>query len=106
MSEDRVEKAAEGIESSVVSLTARLQSAPEGEAMDAELTARRQGSRISARMNMLYGCTCGGLALTVWVPEDKGEEEGEECMCEVSSATHTTATHSTRPRASSAHTLS
>ena len=37
MSEDRVEKAAEGIESSVVSLTARLQSAPDGEAMVAEL---------------------------------------------------------------------
>ena len=37
MSEDRVEKAAEGIESSVVSLTARLQSAPEGEAMEADL---------------------------------------------------------------------
>jgi len=37
MSDDRVEKAAEGIESSVVSLTARLQSAPEGEAVDAEL---------------------------------------------------------------------
>jgi len=37
MSEDRVEKAAEGIESSVVSLTARLQSAPDGEAMEAEL---------------------------------------------------------------------
>lgn len=37
MSEDRVEKAAEGIESSVVSLTARLQSAPEGEAMDADM---------------------------------------------------------------------
>jgi len=35
MSEDRVEKAAEGIESSVVSLTARLQSAPDGEAMEA-----------------------------------------------------------------------
>ena len=76
-----------------------LDKVQDGEAMDAELTARRQGSRISARMNMLYGCTCGGLALTVWVPEDKGEEEGEECMCEVSSATHTTATHS-----SSAHT--
>ena len=37
MSEDRVEKAAEGIESSVVSLTARLQSAPEGEAVDADI---------------------------------------------------------------------
>ena len=37
MSEDRVEKAAEGIESSVVSLTARLQSTPEGEAMEADL---------------------------------------------------------------------
>ena len=37
MSDDRVEKAAEGIESSVVSLTARLQSAPEGKAVDAEL---------------------------------------------------------------------
>jgi len=37
MSEDRVEKAAEGIESSVVSLTARLQSAPEGETVDADL---------------------------------------------------------------------
>jgi len=37
MSEDRVEKAAEGIESSVVSLTARLQSAPDGEAMEADL---------------------------------------------------------------------
>ena len=37
MSDDRVEKAAEGIESSVVSLTARLQSAPDGEAVDAEL---------------------------------------------------------------------
>ena len=37
MSEDRVEKAAEGIESSVVSLTARLQSAPEGEAIEADL---------------------------------------------------------------------
>ena len=37
MSDDRVEKAAEGIESSVVSLTARLQSAPEDEAVDAEL---------------------------------------------------------------------
>lgn len=37
MSDDRVEKAAEGIESSVVSLTARLQSAPEGKEVDAEL---------------------------------------------------------------------
>ena len=37
MSEDRVKKAAEGIESSVVSLTARLQSTPEGEAMEADL---------------------------------------------------------------------
>jgi len=37
MSEDRVEKAAEGIESSVVSLTARLQTAPDGEAMEADL---------------------------------------------------------------------
>ena len=37
MSEDRVEKAAEGIESSVVSLTARLQSAPEGASMDADM---------------------------------------------------------------------
>ena len=37
MSEDRVEKAAEGIESSVVSLTARLQSSPDGEAMEADL---------------------------------------------------------------------
>ena len=37
MSEDRVEKAAGGIESSVVSLTARLQSAPEGKAVDADM---------------------------------------------------------------------
>ena len=37
MSDNRVEKAAEGIESSVVSLTARLHSAPEGEAVDAEI---------------------------------------------------------------------
>jgi len=37
MSEDRVEKAAEGIESSVVSLTARLQNAPDGKAMEADM---------------------------------------------------------------------
>jgi len=37
MSEDRVEKAAEGIESSVVSLTARLQSSPDGKAMEADM---------------------------------------------------------------------
>jgi len=37
MSEDRVEKAAEGIESSVVSLTARLQSSPEGITIEADL---------------------------------------------------------------------
>jgi len=37
MSEDRVEKAAEGIESSVVSLTARLQSSPEGKTIEADL---------------------------------------------------------------------
>ena len=44
------------------------------EARDAELTARRQGSRISARGNMVYSCTCGGLQeLTVWVHEDEGE---------------------------------
>ena len=37
MSEDRLAKAAEGIESSVESLTARLQSAPDGEVMEADL---------------------------------------------------------------------
>jgi len=37
MSDDRVEKAADGIESSVVSLTARLHSEPEGETVEAEL---------------------------------------------------------------------
>lgn len=37
MSKDRVEKAAEGIEAEVVSLTARLQSSPGGEAMEQEL---------------------------------------------------------------------
>ena len=37
MSKDRVEKAAEGIEAEVVSLTARLQSSPDGEAMEQEL---------------------------------------------------------------------
>ncbi|WP_034387032.1 SMC-Scp complex subunit ScpB [Hellea balneolensis] len=37
MSEDRVEKAADGIESSVVSLTARLHSSPDGETIEADL---------------------------------------------------------------------
>lgn len=37
MSDDRVEKAADGIESSVVSLTARLHSEPEGETVEADL---------------------------------------------------------------------
>lgn len=37
MSQDRVDKAAEGIEASVVSLTARLQTSPDGKAMDEEM---------------------------------------------------------------------
>ena len=37
MSKDRVEKAAEGIEASVVSLTERLESKPEGDAIEQEL---------------------------------------------------------------------
>ena len=37
MSQNRVDKAAEGIEASVVSLTARLKTAPEGEAMEQDM---------------------------------------------------------------------
>ena len=37
MSQNRVDKAVEGIEASVVSLTARLQTSPDGKAMDEEM---------------------------------------------------------------------